>query len=77
MTQTLVKITDQEKQQFLKNSAPVNITEAYICFAVQNCIEGLLFLFADELNITAVMARQAGLPEFAERIESKMTAWSG
>ena len=69
--QKSVTITQAEKEQFLTcNAMPENETEGYIWFAVENTTGGVLYLFDDELQLAAEMARRAGLDGMAARLEN-------
>jgi len=64
-----ISISRDEQEQFVTgNPMPADVIESYIWFAVENSSGGVLYLFTDELDIAADMARKAGLNDLAERI---------
>lgn len=67
---TIVHITDEEKTKFLAGAQiPEGDDQAYIWFAVDNSVGGVLYLFPDELPIAAEMARNVGLEDLAQKME--------
>lgn len=65
-----IEVNGDERETFLaKNSMPGGDIEGYIWFSFENAENGYAYLYHDELETAAAMARRAGLEDLAVRIE--------
>ena len=71
-TQIRVEITQDERETFLTgNAMPKDTQESYIWFSIDNAGLGTAYLYRNELQVAASMARAAGLEDFAIRLEDE------